>query len=160
MGSENTEQLVVVPWLVIDFEISVVLNLSSGLNFEACFCQVCYVSSLFLSLRTKSNARPQFQLDFHRQRNSLRCSAVPASSTASYRARFLGGFLVAQIVATFHGRAGAAISIRGLCCLGWDLEPMRLCPMCSGSTEAREKSSDEGSEVTGPKRNKTGAYVV
>jgi hypothetical protein len=87
---------------------------------------------------------------------------VPASSTASYRARFLGGFLVAQIVATFHGRAGAAISIRGLCCsfhLGWDLEPM---PYVLGweSTEAREKSSDEGSEVTGPKRNKTGAYVV
>ena len=34
-----------------------------------------------------------------------------------------------------------------------------LCPMCSESTEAREKSSEEGSEVTGPKRNKTGAYV-
>lgn len=61
--------------------------------------------------------------------NETLCAARRCQQAAQppHRARFLGGFLVAQIVATFHGRAGAAISIRGLCCsfhLGWDLEPM------------------------------------
>ena len=86
--------------------------------------------------------------------NETLCAARRRQQAAQpHRARFLGGFLVAQIVATFHGRAGAAISIRGLCCsfhLWWALEPM-----CSESKEARKKSSDEGSEVTGPKRNRT-----
>lgn len=47
-GSENTEQVVVVGNRI--FEVSAVLLLSSGLNFEACFCQVCYLSGSFLSV--------------------------------------------------------------------------------------------------------------
>ena len=120
------------------FEISVVLHLS-GLNFEPCFCQVCYVSSLFLSLRTKSNARAQFQLDFFSPATKLFALLGGASKQHSLTGLdFWVDFLWRLFMAELERQPAFAVE---------------------KSSEAREKSSEEGSEVTGPKRNKTGAYV-